>query len=121
MAQAEWNAPTHVMTGESVDGKRRPDRPHADAMLSASLPDSPPASDPTPIHPSDTEEVQEISTNPQVAALQLIFPDFDPIILCVEARVFSASFTKLIGPIQANPFSTPSMEIRTRRLTNYSG
>lgn len=57
MAQAEWNAPTHVMT------------------------DSPPAPDPTPIQPSDTQEVQEISTNPQVAALQVIFPDFDPIIL----------------------------------------
>ena len=121
MAQAEWNAPAHAMSGESFDGKRRPNRHHADAMFSASFTDSPPAADPTPIQPSDTEEVQEISINPQVAALQVIFPDFDPIILCAEARVFSASFTKLIGTLQANPFSIPSMAIRTRRLTNYSG
>ncbi|KAF9793216.1 hypothetical protein BJ322DRAFT_1103637 [Thelephora terrestris] len=57
MAQAEWNAPAQVMT------------------------DSPPASDPTPIEPSDTEAVEEVSTNPQVAALQAIFSDFDPIVL----------------------------------------
>ena len=61
------------------------DKPaHADAMLRLSFVDSPPPTDPTPIQPTETETVEEVSTNPQVAALQAIFPDFDPIILCAE-------------------------------------
>jgi len=57
MAQVESNAPDEVMT------------------------DSPPPNDPTPVQPTATETVEEISTNPQVAALQAVFPDFEPIIL----------------------------------------
>lgn len=57
MAQAEWVAPAHVTT------------------------DSPPPTDPTLIEPSASELVEEVAINPQVAALQAIFPDFDPIVL----------------------------------------
>jgi len=57
MAQAESNAPAHVMT------------------------DSPPAADPTPVEPTTAQPVDETPTNPQVTALQAIFPDFEPIIL----------------------------------------
>jgi len=57
MAQAELNAPVHVAT------------------------DPPPPADPTPVQPTATETVEETLTNPQVTALQAIFPDFDPIVL----------------------------------------
>jgi len=57
MAQAELNSPVHVTT------------------------DSPPVTDPTPIQPAVAQPVEETPTNPQVAALKAIFPDFDPVIL----------------------------------------
>jgi len=57
MAQAELNAPARVMT------------------------DSPPGIDPTLVQPTAVQPVEEAPGNPQVAALQAIFPDFDPVIL----------------------------------------
>ncbi|KAF9653979.1 hypothetical protein BDM02DRAFT_3265126 [Thelephora ganbajun] len=54
MAQAELNAPAHLMTGQN----------------------SPPVTDSTPEQPAE-----EIAINPQVTDLQAIFPDFEPIIL----------------------------------------
>jgi len=57
MAQAELNAPARVMD------------------------DSPPPADPTPAQPTPVQSVEETLTNPQVAALQAIFPAFDPVIL----------------------------------------
>ena len=61
---------------------------HADPMLSASFTDSPPVTDATPAQPPANAVVEEVSTNPQVAALQVIFPDFEPIILWAELVSF---------------------------------
>jgi hypothetical protein len=55
-----------------------------------SFADSPPATDPTPVEPTATETVEEESNDPQVVALQAIFPDFDPIALCEEFISFPA-------------------------------
>jgi hypothetical protein len=61
---------------------------HADPMLCASFTDSPSVTDTTPAQPPATEGVEEVSINPQVAALQLVFPDFEPIILWAELVSF---------------------------------
>jgi len=57
----------------------------AETELNASarvLTDSPPAADATLAQPAaTTQPVEDVSANPQVAALQAIFPDFDPIVL----------------------------------------
>jgi len=81
MVQTEQNAPAHVMTGQNFDENRRLQRllmPHPPFI------DSPPATDPTPGQPTDVQSVEETPTNPRIAALQAMFPDFDPIILCVQ-------------------------------------
>ena len=58
---------------------------HTDAFAST-FTDSPPAADPPPVQPTDAQPVEEVAINPQVSALQAIFPDFEPIVLYVQLR-----------------------------------
>jgi len=80
MAQAESNAPAHVMAGQGFDENGANEPTNADASHHPRS-DSPPAADPTPVEPTTAPPVEEIATNPQVAALEAMFPDFEPIIL----------------------------------------
>lgn len=82
MAETELNAPARVLTGQSFDGNEATETTHADASHSI---DSPPATDTALAQPATTTQpVEEASANPQVVALQAIFPDFDPIVLSVR-------------------------------------
>lgn len=86
MAETELNAPARVLTGQSFDGNEATDLTHADA---SHFIDSPPAADTTLVQPATTTQpVEEVAANPQVAALQAIFPDFDPIVLSVQLNSF---------------------------------
>lgn len=88
MAETELNAPARVLTGQGFDGNEATELTHADASHFPFI-DSPPAADTTPVPPTTTtEQVEEVAANPQVAALQAIFPDFDPIVLSVRLVSF---------------------------------
>jgi hypothetical protein len=82
MAQAESNAPAHVVTGQSFGENEANEPTHDDASPPPPpFRESPPAADPTPVQQTTAQPAEETAPNPQVVALQAIFPDFEPIIL----------------------------------------